>query len=73
MKRNNRSGDTSISVPHSRQHPFPINIELHIEGGERRYRWNICESSKMRDRSSKSYAAMPEVQADTDKASAPAT
>jgi hypothetical protein len=48
-------------------HPFTVNIELHIEERVRRYRWSIYESGYPRDHSSKSYATIREAQADADK------
>jgi hypothetical protein len=48
-------------------HPFTVNIELHVAQRVRRYQWSICESGKPRDRSTKSFATMREAPADADE------
>jgi hypothetical protein len=48
-------------------HPFTIEIELHIEERVRRYRWGIYEGGEPRDRSRESFSTMREARADADK------
>jgi hypothetical protein len=47
-------------------HPFTIKIEQDPQS-ERRFRWNVCEGEKLRDRSPQSYATIRHAKADAEK------
>jgi hypothetical protein len=51
----------------AKDHPFTIEIELHIEERVRRYRWCIYESGEPLERSTASYATTQKARADADK------